>query len=135
MQTDPISAATAYRQALEQIQAARSLHDAVQRAAAVLKAVTFIRPSAEEQIVVSSGFGGNTQRPYVTLTTTNPMIQMGVSTARQIALQILEAAEAATSDGVIIQFGKDQMDLDERAAGQLLSVFRAFREKASEQEE
>src|SRR5262245_43857143 len=112
MQTDPISAATAYRQALEHIVAAKSLHGAVRRATDVLKLVTFAPPS-EEQISISSGYGGNTHRPFVTLATTTPAIQMDTATARSIAQQLLEAAQSAESDEFLFVFAMEQIGLDQ----------------------
>ncbi len=48
--------------------------------------------------------------------------------ARQIAQQIMEAAEAAETDSFIFQFMQTQVGLDVGSAGQVLVDFRKWRE-------
>lgn len=133
MKTDPISAATHYRMALDTISKAGSLATAVQLARNAL-AITFTKPE-EGQIGISSGYGHTTKKPFVTLTlanpseSANPTIQMTSDHARVQAHYILEAADAAESDGFIVEWIGTNSGLNEGQLGTLLADFRAFREK------
>lgn len=133
MKTDPISAAVTYRNALEQITRAPSLSAAVRIAQKMLE-FTFDRPE-EGHLSIHSGYGHNTKQPFVTFSlanpseTANPTIQMTAAAARQQAHYILEAADAAESDGFIVEWLRGTADLSEQQIGGLLADFRAFREK------
>jgi hypothetical protein len=134
MQTDPISAATHYREALERILKTTTHHQARQIAAAVLK-VTFTRPEGGH-VMITGGFGRNTDQPFITLgvsnptESANPILQLTVPQAREVALQLLESAEAAVSDGMILSWlGQEIGEMDEERAGMLLAEFRAYRDR------
>lgn len=133
MQTDPISAAHAYRQALDRISRAETKHDAIRLAVETLK-ITFVKP--EPGIIsVSSGFGRNTKEPFVVIgmanptESANPAVQIVADRAREIAMQILEAADAAESDGFIVGWLSGTADLSEGQVGALLADFRSYREQ------
>lgn len=131
MQTDPISAATAYRIALEAIANAPSLAAAVRSAQHALS-YTFTPPQ-EGQISVDSGYGHHTKQPFVLFSlanpteSANPTIQMTSEQARVQAHYILEAADAAESDGFIVEWLRGTADLSDQQIGGLLANFRAFR--------
>lgn len=133
MQTDPISAAHAYRMALEAVMQARVLHEARQAAQHALD-ITFTKPEPG-QISVASGYGQNTKQPFVTIgianptESANPTVQLVVETARQIAMQILEASDAAESDGFIVKWLTSAAGLAPGQVGALLAEFRAYRER------
>lgn len=133
MKTDPISAATAYRMALDAISKAGSLATAVRTAQRAL-AVTFTKPE-EGQIGISSGYGHTTKQPFVTFTlaspseSANPTIQMTSAQARTQAHYIMEAADSAESDGFIVEWLRDKADLNDNQIGAMLAEFRAFREQ------
>jgi len=127
MQTDPISAAHAYRQALTDVLHAADLHLARQFASHALE-IAF-KAAESDTIGVTSGFGRNTQTPFVTVAISSPAVQMPASQARQIALQILEAADAAESDGFILSWIAGRAALSEQQAATLLGDFRAYRER------
>jgi hypothetical protein len=131
MKTDPISAGAAYRMALERVLRAETRQEARKLASAAL-AIPFDRPEAGT-INVSSGYGMNTQQPFVTIAlaspieTANPAVQLASSQAREIALQILEAAEAAEQDGFIVTFVTEAIGAPVEEAGKLLHLYREHR--------
>jgi len=140
MKTDPISAAHAYRQALQAVLKATVLHQARQIAQQALD-ITFT-PAEGGHISVTSGYGHNTKRPFVTLgianptESANPIVQMSSSEARRQALYILEAADAADSDGFVLSWlGDGPANLSEQQAAVLLNDFRAYRERLRGKEE
>jgi hypothetical protein len=139
MQTDPISAAHVYRQALQQVLKAKVLHEARQAAAKALD-ITFDRPT-ESHISVASGYGHNTNEPFVTLSianpaeTANPTVQLRAEIAQQIAHDILDAADAAISDAFLVGWLSTGMDVTERQAASLLNDFRAYRESRGKDRE
>jgi hypothetical protein len=133
MKTDPISAAIAYRMALDTISKAGSLATAVRVAQRALEH-SFTRPE-EAMLSISSGYGHATRTPFVTFSlanpseSANPTIQMSSAQARVQAQYILEAADAADSDGFLVEWLRGNGDLHEHQIGALLADFRAFREQ------
>lgn len=138
MKTDPISAAVHYRALLQRIMHAGSLHEARQLASRALEA-TFDPPSAG-MLSVNSGYGMNTHQPFVTLgmanptESANPAIQVSTEQARQIALQLLEAADAAESDGFVVEWLQGEAELSEGQAAAMLGIFRQYRERRRKKE-
>ena len=139
MKTDPISAAVAYRMALDRIAKAGSLATAVREAQRAL-AITFTPPE-EGQIGIDSGYGHRTKTPFVIFSLANPSesrpagtaphstIQMTTAQARVQAHYILEACDAADSDGFLVEWLQDKADLSENQAGAMLAEFRQWREQ------
>ena len=132
MKADVISAAMAYRIALQNVMRSQTLHQARQAAA---KGLEVEHPKPESGVVeVASGFGYRTQQPFVTVLmatpveTANPTLQMSPAQARRIAGQLLEAAEAAESDGFLVGWLGEDKDLGEQQVGSLLISFRAYRD-------
>lgn len=136
MQTDPISAAHGYVQALKRILKATTLHEARKVASAALD-ITFT-PAEGGNISIHSSAG---KRPFVTLgianptESANPIVQMSSDQAREIALQILEAADASESDGFIAAFAQQQLGASQEQAAALLQEFRRYRERLRGKEE
>lgn len=132
MKTDPISAAHGCQLALRRVLKAQTLHEARKIASGAL-AIIFDPPQAGI-VSVSSGYGHNTDKPFVEVglanptESANPAVQMLTHQARAIALQILEAADAAESDGFIVSFLRSVADLREEQLGQVLVQFRAYRD-------
>jgi len=83
-------------------------------------------------ITVSSGYGGNTQKPFVMMESEelDTPIQMDPATARELALNLLQCADAAESDGFIVEFMKKELKADDRHTIVLLREFRKFREQS-----
>jgi hypothetical protein len=78
---------------------------------------------------VSSIYGYATQKPYVNVEVSMSPMQCSPAKAREMALMLLESADASESDAVLIGFAKTALDLDDRGAAQLLQQFRKYREK------
>lgn len=131
MKTDPISAAAGYRMALERIARASGPQEMRKLAASALE-ITYDRPEPGT-LSISSGWGHRTQQPYVTIAlanpqeTANPAVQIPAAQARQIAQQILEAAEASESDGFLIAYLTDRMEVPLEKLGAVLGDFREWR--------
>ncbi len=88
----------------------------------------------EEGVVfeVSSGFGHNTQAPYVQVLIKRAdwMTQMSPADARRVAHNLLEAADAAESDGFLVGFFRKEIGIEDmRVIAGLLVQFREYREK------
>lgn len=82
-------------------------------------------------VLVSSGYGGNTKKPFVMIEgdQIDEAIQMSPDEARDMALNLLSCADAAESDAFIVEFTMKELKSDERHARVLLVEFRKFREK------
>lgn len=132
MKTDPISAAHGYRMALERIMKAGTLQEVRKIAVGALN-FTFDRPQ-DAHIGIASGYGYNTGVPFVTIgianpsESANPIVQISADEARRQALYILEAADAAESDGFVVGW-LAQQELSEAQLGAVLADFRAYREQ------
>lgn len=68
-------------------------------------------------------------RPFVELTTDTSPAQFSPGKAREIALLLLEAADAAESDATLAAFGREVLDLDMVEAARLIDQFRRLREQ------
>lgn len=85
-------------------------------------------------INVSSGYGGNTRQPFVTIETEKLIkpLQLYPEEARDLARNLLEAAEAAEQDAFIFEFhssfieGTPQEKMN--AGGRMLIEFRKWRD-------
>lgn len=79
---------------------------------------------------VSSIYGYASKKPYVNVEVSVSPMQLSPAKAREIALMLLESADASESDSVLIGYARDVLDLGEQGAAQLLDQFRKYREKA-----
>lgn len=79
---------------------------------------------------VTGGYGYKARAPFVAITMPGgEMVQMDIAAAREHALYVLEAAEAAVQDGYIIEFmGGKIPGLDERGAAVIVAELRKWRE-------
>ncbi|MGD9729251.1 MAG: hypothetical protein AB7L09_24705 [Nitrospira sp.] len=87
-------------------------------------------------ICISSGFGYNTQEPFVQMLIQRAdwMTQMSPETARQLAYNLLSAADAAESDGFLVGWLQDAFQVDDmRAIATLLMEFREYRKARRQQ--
>lgn len=82
---------------------------------------------------VSSGYGGNTRRPFVEILSPKPKITMNSAEARALALNILEAAIIAEADGMIVEFFTQEIGVTDEQAVPLLQTFRAYRKRWRDQ--
>lgn len=82
-------------------------------------------------IEISSGFGHNTQRPYVQMIIQRAdwMTQMTPETARELAFNLLTCADAAESDGFLVGFLQNTVGVDDmRTVASILVQFREYRD-------
>jgi len=92
-------------------------------------------PISEEGIThfsVTSGFGHNTQRPFVQMVIPRAdwMTQMSPGDARDLALNLLACADAAESDGFLVTFLRKTIGVDDmRAVASILVEFRQHRDQ------
>jgi hypothetical protein len=83
---------------------------------------------------VSSGFGHRTQAPFVQvlIEAADFMTQMSPGDARALAMNLLNAADAAESDGFLISFMREKIGAADYQIAGVLEDFRKWREKAGE---
>ncbi len=87
-------------------------------------------PSKLEDVIwVDSMISHRTQEPIVNLSWGDRNLQLSIAQARDLAMNVLEASEAAQSDAVMLRFvdhiGGDS--LNEGQKGKILHDFRRFR--------
>lgn len=95
---------------------------------------------ANDEIVfsVSTGFGANQRKPYVQvlIKAADFMTQMPPDKARELAMNLLEAAEAAEGDGFLMGFLQDDIGIEDvEKQAQVLHLFREYREQRRNQDE
>jgi hypothetical protein len=78
---------------------------------------------------VTSGYGGNTRRPFVQIEGPPLPTTMDSSEARALALNIYEAAITAEADGLIVEFFTKELDTTQELAAQVLLRFREYRKR------
>lgn len=80
-----------------------------------------------DEIMVSSGFGQSSQAGHVELTLNDQLTQMDVKKAREVGIMLLEAAEAAQSDEIMIKL-LEKIGLPPEARGGMLLHLREIRQ-------
>ncbi len=85
----------------------------------------------ENSIIVTSGYGGNTKRPFVMIENQalDGPLQLSPAEARELAANLFQAAEAAETDQLIIEFATDTLGFEMPEAAQLLVALRDLRDK------
>lgn len=80
---------------------------------------------------VSSGFGARTREGYVQLIieAADFMTQMSPDNARELAINLLQCAEAAEGDAFLMTFMREQVKVSDEQAVQILIEFRQWRER------
>ena len=82
-------------------------------------------------INVSSGFGANTREPFVQIEMEYPKdhpLQLHPDEARDLAMNLLQAAESADQDAFMIKFVSKDLKAGENAAAGILLEYRKFRD-------
>jgi hypothetical protein len=79
---------------------------------------------------VSSIYGYKTQKPYVNVEVSISPMQLSPAKAREIALMLLESADASESDATLIGFARDALGMSETDQAKLVNQFRQYRETA-----
>lgn len=97
--------------------------------------MTMTQPQIEEEgrigITCSSGFGHNTQQPFVQMLIHQAdwMTQMSPDDARSLAQNLMACADAAESDGFLVTFLQRTIGVDDmRTIASILVQFREYRE-------
>src|SRR5262249_726325 len=89
------------------------------------------KPQTEiDDVQVASGYGERPRRGMVELTVNDQRIQMEPKKAQEIALMLLESAEAAVSDEVFMRFLEDKFKIpdDDQLRGHILLDLREIRQ-------
>ncbi len=77
---------------------------------------------------VTSGYGANTKEPYVEVQAPKLRVQMSPENARDLALNLLQAAEGAYTDAFLVEFLTEAVGMKLPETGSILREFRAWRE-------
>lgn len=83
-------------------------------------------------INVSSGYGHNTREPFVQIEMEYPKdhpLQIHPDEARQFAMNLLQAADAADSDQFLFEYVSKELRAGDQAAAGILNEFRKFRDE------
>jgi len=72
-------------------------------------------------------YGRQSQKGIVELRHQDWSLQLDTDEARQVALQILECAEAADQDGFLMSFTIEALNLTEAQGADLLTAYRKWR--------
>lgn len=92
--------------------------------------VIVVQGARSGEFSVSSIYGYASKKPYVNVEVSVSPMQLSPAKAREIALMLLESADASESDAVLIGFARDVLGFDEQASAQVLNQLRQYRETA-----
>jgi hypothetical protein len=82
---------------------------------------------------VTSLYGGKTREPRVNFAMPGgEYVQMSPEEARDLALNLLQCADAAESDGFVFEFIKDKVGAPDEISARILGEFREYRDKRRE---
>jgi hypothetical protein len=84
------------------------------------------------EFMITSGFGHNTRRPFVQMVIQRAdwMTQMSPEEARELAFNLLQAADGAEGDGFLVMFLRESVGVESmNAIATLLAEFREYRDK------
>lgn len=95
---------------------------------AVMDAIV-VQGSRSGEFSTSSIYGYKSKKPYVNLEISVSPMQLSPAKARECALMLMESADAAESNAVLIGFARDTLGMDETESAKLLNQFRVHREK------
>lgn len=83
--------------------------------------------SEQKLILCESLFGAETRKPIVQMSNAGDRIQMSPAEARDLALNLLECAEAAEMDAMVFNWMTTQIKATEQQALKVLLDFRGLR--------
>ena len=86
---------------------------------------------SDTTILITAGYGANTKRPFVMMQAEaiDRPIQLSPAEARDLASNLLQAAEAAEGDQLIVEFTTDTLGFEMQEAAQILVQMRELRGK------
>lgn len=81
-------------------------------------------------INVESGYGGNTRQPFVEIKTDKlkEPLQLSPEEARDLASNLLQAAEASENDAFMFEFISKELHAGDNAGANILMEFRKWRD-------
>jgi hypothetical protein len=85
--------------------------------------------SRRGEFSVSPIYGYASKKPYVNVEVSVSPMQLSPGKARECALILLESADAAESDAVMIGYARDVLGLGEAESAKLLNQLRNYREQ------
>lgn len=88
------------------------------------------RDPRQGEISVQSIVSSQNGKPFVQFACDISPTQFTPGKAREVALMLLESADAAESDAVLMAFARESIGLDQAGAAQLIQQLRKQREKA-----
>lgn len=84
--------------------------------------------NTEHVFMVSSGYGSNTQKPFVALEADGELLaQIPPEGARALAYNLIAVAEAAEQDAFLVSFMQSRVGLPLEQAAQVLGEYRQWR--------
>jgi len=88
-----------------------------------------------KSIFVTSGYGRKTLAPFVQVEheAIDEPIQLSPAEARDLAQNLIQAAEASEQDAFLFEFTRDALKQDQATAAQLIGEYRAWRENKHKQ--
>lgn len=86
----------------------------------------------EQRVQIDTLLSHRTKEGMVQIIWGREKSQLDPATARQLGMQLIEAAEAAETDEGMWRFAKDHLELGDTGAAQLIGSFRAFRQEVME---
>lgn len=93
-------------------------------------------PPLMTKISVTSGYGAQTKRPFVHIDIPGAgSIKISPDEARELAANLLQAAEGADSDGFLVEFLKHTAELNQEQTIMVLREFRQWRERQRQAEQ
>jgi hypothetical protein len=90
-----------------------------------------IQKRNDDVIWFTSGYGGNTQKPFITMESSylDMPVQMGLEVAKKLLENLWGVIEGAETDAFIVEYFSKELGLDHNQVGALLIGFRTWREK------
>lgn len=95
---------------------------------AVFEAITIQRRGIRGTFEIGSGYAHGRREPYVEIAVDLSPAQFSPAKARELAMLLLECADAAESDAALWQFAQETLDLDDRQSASLIAQFRKLRD-------
>ena len=85
-----------------------------------------------QTIWVTSLYGMKTRVPLVEIHYEDTSVQLLLKEARDLALNLLRAAEASEQDAFLLEWAKSEIKVTDNGARRLLSGYREWRKKNNE---
>lgn len=83
----------------------------------------------DSELWINSIYGSKAREPFVEFHYQDTVIQFSPEKAREVAMMLLESAEAAEQDGFLIEWAEKECGATEEGAVKILAFYREWREK------